>query len=39
MLARLTRLTEAHPPEELADNTSKVHRELVALIRGLAERS
>jgi hypothetical protein len=38
MLTRLTRLTEAHPPEELADRGGKAHHELVALLRGLSER-
>jgi hypothetical protein len=38
MLVRLTRLTEARSPEELADPRNRAHGELVALIRGLAEK-
>jgi hypothetical protein len=38
MLAQITRLTEAHPPEELADRSNKANHELIALLRGLSER-
>ena len=38
MLTRLTRLTEAHTPEELTDRTSSPHRELVGLLYALTEK-
>jgi hypothetical protein len=39
MLVRLTKLTEAHPFEELAERHTKAHGELIVLLRGLTERS
>jgi hypothetical protein len=38
MLVRLTRLTEAHTVEELADRGNPAHVELVGLLRGLSEK-
>jgi hypothetical protein len=38
MLMRLTRLTEAYPPEELVSPESKAHIEMVELLHGLSER-
>jgi hypothetical protein len=38
MLVRLTRLTDANSPEELANPASKAHVELTTLLRGLAEK-
>ena len=39
MLVRLTRLTEAYSPEQLADRRNKAHTEMVGLLHDLAERS
>jgi len=38
MLARLTKLTEANAPEDLANHASPAHGEMVQLLHGLAER-
>lgn len=39
LLTRLSRLTEANTPEGLADPRSPAHAEVVALLRGLTEKS
>ena len=39
LLARLSRLTDAHPVEVLEDPTSAPHTELLAILRSLAQRS
>ena len=39
MLIRLTRLTEAYSPEQLADRGNKAHAVMVGLLHDLAERS
>ena len=38
MLIKLTKLTEMHSPDELADRGTKAHAQLVGLLHGLSER-
>ncbi len=37
-LVKLSRLTDAHTSDELSDRTTAAHREMIALLRGMARR-